>query len=449
MDNYALLKEHWPGILARVKRDHDITNISYNAWLAPLVLLSVEGGCATFLVPSGEIGIGMLRKKYDYALKVAVLEETGLSLTLQYISPDENTVQEEKKTSLEQLLENANLNTRYSFDTFVVGPNNKFAHAAALAVAEAPGEVYNPLYLYAGVGLGKTHLMQSVCRYIMENNPAKKILYVTSETFTNELIEAIRNRSGQALTSFREKYRNIDVLAIDDIQFIMGKESTQEEFFHTFNALYSAKKQIIISSDKPPKDLNILEERIISRLEMGLIADISEPDYETRMAILRRKQELEGFRIDEKILDYIAANVKSNIRVLEGCINRIKAESLHSPENIDVERAAVLLQDFISPQEERRIDSPFIVKTVADYFGISTEELRSEKRNAGIAYPRKIAMYLCREMTQDTQQAVAKALGRKDHTTVISACESIDREIKAPGDTRRDVEAIRKILLRG
>ena len=267
MDNYTLVKENWPEILNKIKYDHELTNISFTSWLEPLEIKSVDNISITFVVPSGVMGINILNKKYTFAIKVAIAEVTGLTLDIHYVTPDQkDPVVEKKEDSFTRVMENAHLNPKYTFESFVVGGNNKFAHAASLAVAESPGEIYNPLYLYAGVGLGKTHLMHSIAHFILRNNPEARVLYVTSEAFTNDLIDSIRNGNNSAMSRFREKYRNIDVLLIDDIQFIIGKESTQEEFFNTFEALYGAKKQIIISSDKPPKDLDILEERIRSRL---------------------------------------------------------------------------------------------------------------------------------------------------------------------------------------
>ena len=349
--------------------------------------------------------------------------------------------------SFSEIYKRANLNSKYTFDTFVVGSNNKFAHAAALAVAESPGEIYNPLYLYAGVGLGKTHLMHSIAHFILENDPNKKVLYVTSEEFTNQLIDSIRNgKNNSAMTDFRDKYRNIDVLLIDDIQFIIGKESTQEEFFHTFNALYGSKKQIVISSDKAPKDLNVLEERIKSRLEMGLIADISAPDYETRMAILRKKEELEGYHIDDDIIDYIAKNVKSNIRELEGSLNRIRAKSILEKKDVSLEFAEEILKDYIQPEEEKRITSEMIVEVIAEHFNLSIDEIKSEKRNSKYVYPRKLAMYLCREMTADSLQSIAGLLNRKDHSTVINGIKSIEKDYKTSEETRSDINVLKKKL---
>lgn len=273
------------------------------------------------------------------------------------------------------------------------------------------------------------------------------MIYVTSEVFTNELIESIRNGNTTAMTRFREKYRNVDVLLIDDIQFIIGKESTQEEFFHTFETLYGQKKQIIISSDKPPKDLDILEDRIRSRLEMGLIADISAPDYETRMAILRKKMEQDGFTLRSEVLDYIATNITSNIRELEGCLNRIHAKSVLEKKDVDLALAQKILEDMITPDSEKKVTSAAITQTVADHFNLTMDEIRSQKRDKKYVYPRMIAMYLCREMTDDAYSTIAATFNKKDHTTVISACKRISNDIETNRQTRATVESIRKKIV--
>ena len=450
MDNYTLVKENWPEILNKIKYDHELTNISFTSWLEPLEIRSVDNISITFVVPSGVMGINILNKKYTFAIKVAIAEVTGLTLDIHYVTPDQkDPVIEKKEDSFTRVMENAHLNPKYTFESFVVGGNNKFAHAASLAVAESPGEIYNPLYLYAGVGLGKTHLMHSIAHFILRNNPEARVLYVTSEAFTNDLIDSIRNGNNSAMSRFREKYRNIDVLLIDDIQFIIGKESTQEEFFNTFEALYGAKKQIIISSDKPPKDLDILEERIRSRLEMGLIADISSPDYETRMAILRKKEETDGYHIDDAILDYIAKNIKSNIRELEGCLNRIRAKSILEKREITLDLAEEILKDLISPEESRNVTSQMIIDAVAEHFNITSAEIRSQRRDTKYVYSRKIAMYLCREMTDDSLLTIANLLNKKDHTTVLSACRKIEKEMNTSEETRQNVNTIRKKISPG
>jgi chromosomal replication initiator protein len=401
------------------------------------------------------MGLNYVSKKYTLPIKVAVAEVTGLECELEFILPEqaEKIVVEAAPKAASSLsndiIEKSNLNPKYTFDTFVVGGNNKFAHAASLAVAESPGEIYNPLFIYGGVGLGKTHLMHSIAHFILEQNPDTKVLYVTSESFTNELIEAIRNGNNTAMTKFREKYRNIDVLLIDDIQFIIGKESTQEEFFHTFNDLHGAKKQIIISSDKPPKEIQTLEARLRSRFEWGLIADISSPDYETRMAILRKKEEMDGYNIDDDVIKYIATNIKSNIRELEGALNKLMAFSNLEKREINVALAEEALKDIISPDEKREVTPELIITTVAEHFHVSENDIKGPKRNSEIVLPRQIAMYLCREMTNTSLEAVGALMGKKDHSTVINGCKKITEKMESSESIRNSVEVIKKKLSPG
>ena len=341
-------------------------------------------------------------------------------------------------------IQNANLNPRYTFDTFVVGKNNNMAHAASLAVAESPGEIYNPLFLYGGVGLGKTHLMHSVAHFVLKNNPNAKVLYVSSETFTGELIDAIRNKNNISTTEFREKYRYNDVLLIDDIQFIIGKESTQEEFFHTFNALYEAKKQIIISSDRPPKEIEKLEERLRSRFECGLTVDIQKPDFETRMAILRKKEELEGYNIDNEVIKYIASNVKSNIRELEGALTKIVAFGKLEKREINIELAETALKDLISPNAPREVTPQLIINVVSEHFGINALDVMGQKRSKELVFPRQIVMYLCGEMTTESLQNIGKSLGGRDHTTIIHGQKKIASELKSDEGLRNTVDILKK-----
>ena len=365
------VKEKWPEIIEHLRVEHELLNVSFNTWIKPLKVYDVIDDTAYILV-NKDSSVEYIDKKYRLPLMVCIAEITGKEYEIQFVSEDDDKLNEIHNASIDNgqkkktksLAEKAGLNPKYTFDTFVVGGNNNFAHAASLAVAESPGEVYNPLFLYGGVGLGKTHLMHSIAHFILDKNPKKKVLYVTSETFTNELIDALRNGkpagNESAMLNFRDKYRNIDVLLIDDIQFIIGKESTQEEFFHTFNHLHTLGKQIIISSDKPPKDIETLESRLRTRFEWGLIADISSPDYETRMAILQKKIELdhlEKYNIKNDVLDYIAANVKSNIRELEGSLNKLIAlYKLNNNNNpIDIALAAEALKDLML--RDRTIES--------------------------------------------------------------------------------------------
>ena len=354
------------------------------------------------------------------------------------------------KKQNDAIFEQANLNPKYTFDTFVVGNNNTFAHAASLAVAESPGNRYNPLFIYGGVGLGKTHLMHAIAHFILENDPTKKVLYVTSETFTNELIDALKHgkiNNENATTSFREKYRNNDVLLIDDIQFIIGKESTQEEFFHTFNHIHGAGGQIIISSDKPPKDIETLEARLRTRFEWGLIADISSPDYETRMAILRKKEELDGlerYHIPDEVLQYIATNVKSNIRELEGSLNKLIALAVLENKPIDIALAAEALKDIISPDQNRVVTPGLIMNVVSEHFNVSIADLKGKKRNSEIVLPRQVFMYLCNELTDEPLKSIGIELGGKDHSTVSHGVQKIESLLQEDEALNNTVNIIKK-----
>ena len=386
---------------------------------------------------------------------MCIAEVTGTEYEVAFVTDSQTVIKEkkediQKKSRINSLFEKANLNPKYTFDTFVVGSNNNFAHAASLAVAESPGEIYNPLFIYGGVGLGKTHLMHSIAHFILENDPSKNVLYVTSETFTNELIDALKaGKTGNelAITKFREKYRNNDVLLIDDIQFIIGKESTQEEFFHTFNHLHVSGKQVIISSDKPPKDIETLEARLRTRFEWGLIADISAPDYETRMAILRKKEELDGldrYHIPDDVMQYIANNIKSNIRELEGSLNKLIALSNLENKPIDISLAAEALKDMISPDSNRPVTPELIIDIVSDHFNIPVSELKGKKRNAEIVLPRQIVMYLCRKLTDTPLKTIGVLLGGKDHASVNHGVKKIENELKTDEALNNTVNIIKK-----
>ncbi len=446
-----IIQEKWSEILNMIKIEHDVSDISFSAWLEPLKVHKVEGNVVTIIVTNGSMALNYINKKYLLPLKVAIAETTGEDYEISLVLPDE--IKEEfvetpspADTDTNENVAKANLNPRYTFNTFVVGNNNKMAHAASLAVAESPGEAYNPLFIYGGVGLGKTHLMHSIAHFVLQKNPNAKVLYVTSEYFTNELIESIRNGNNSTMSKFREKYRNIDVLLIDDIQFIIGKESTQEEFFHTFNTLHGAKKQIVISSDKPPKDMEILEDRLRSRFEWGLIVDISAPDYETRMAILRKKEELDGYKIDDKVIEYIARNVKSNIRELEGSLNKIMAYANLEKSEINLALAEKVLKDIISPNEKRVVTPELIINVVAEHFDLSPSDIVGNKRNSKVVFPRQIVMYLCRDMTGITLKNVGKYLGGRDHTTIMNGVEKIEKEIQTSDATRETIEILKKKL---
>lgn len=454
------VKKKWPEIIEHLRVEHELLNVSFNTWIKPLKVYDVIDDTAYILV-NKDSSVEYIDKKYRLPLMVCIAEITGKEYEIQFVSEDDDKLNEIHNASIDNgqkkktksLAEKAGLNPKYTFDTFVVGGNNNFAHAASLAVAESPGEVYNPLFLYGGVGLGKTHLMHSIAHFILDKNPKKKVLYVTSETFTNELIDALRNGktagNESAMLNFRDKYRNIDVLLIDDIQFIIGKESTQEEFFHTFNHLHTLGKQIIISSDKPPKDIETLESRLRTRFEWGLIADISSPDYETRMAILQKKIELdhlEKYNIKNDVLDYIAANVKSNIRELEGSLNKLIAlYKLNNNNNpIDIALAAEALKDIISSDNRREVTPELILDIVADHFGITVADLKSKKRDSEIAVPRQICMYLMRTMTDTALKGIGAVLGGKDHSTVKYGVEKIAKDIESDEMMANTINIIKK-----
>ena len=449
-DMLEKILEKWDAILLNIKEEHDVTDVSYKTWLLPLKPYSVDKHILTILVPDA-LFLEYVKKKYEFLLKVTIEELTGISCEITFIPKDSIKEEEPEKkliqnhtAAVSQLaIQNANLNPRYTFDTFVVRKNN-LANAASLAVAESPGEIYNPLFIYGGVGLGKTHLMHSVAHFILKNNPSAKILYVTSEKFTNELIDAIRNKNNVSTTEFREKYRTNDVLLIDDIQFIIGKESTQEEFFHTFNALYEAKKQIIISSDRPPREIETLEDRLRSRFEWGLTVDIQQPDYETRMAILRKKEELEGYNIDNEVIKYIASNIKSNIRELEGALTKIVALSKLNNREINIELAEEALKDLISPNAVKEVTPQLILNVVAEHFGINTLDIIGQKRSKELVFPRQIVMYLCGDMTTESLQNIGKALGGRDHTTIIHGTKKIADRLKTDENLQNTVDILKK-----
>ena len=445
------LKEKWDEILLYLKNEYEISNVSFQTWLLPLEIYSLKqpGNIIQIIVPDANF-LGYIKKKYSVMLKVSIEEVTGIRCdNVEFIVEDEiirDSVSDNQLINATPnavspvTLQNANLNPKYTFDSFVVGANNNLAHAASLAVAESPGEIYNPLFIYGGVGLGKTHLMQSIANFILKNNPKAKILYVTSEKFTNELIDAIRNKNNISTTEFREKYRNNDVLLIDDIQFIIGKESTQEEFFHTFNALHEAKKQIIISSDKPPKEIETLEERLRSRFEWGLTVDIQSPDYETRMAILRKKEEMEGYNIDNEVIKYIATNIKSNIRELEGALTKIVALSkLEKNREINIALAEKALKDIIAPGDKKEV-----TPVVADHFNLTPLDIISQRRNKEIVYPRQIAMYLCRNMTDTGLQNIGKSLGGRDHTTILHGIDKIAADLEGNPTLQNTIDILKK-----
>lgn len=449
-----LLQEKWKDILLSIKEENNITDISYRTWLLPLEIYAIEDDVLyiLFATDSDQMSLNYIAKKYTLFLQVAIAELTGKEYMLKFILPKDTASIDRSQTATTtpqaKLLGNdnyrkSNLNARYTFDTFVVGGNNRFAQTASLSVAETPGEAYNPLYIYGGPGLGKTHLMHAIGNFIFEQNPNTKVLYVTSEEFVNEVIESIRsNNSATQMSKLRDKYRTVDVLMIDDIQFMIGKESTQEEFFHTFNTLHGTGKQIILTSDRPPKDMTTLEERIRTRFEMGLMADIGEPDYETRMAIIRSKVAQDGINFPDEVLDYIADNIRSNIREIEGALNKLIAYQNLQKIDVTIEIAQKELQNIISPNKKREITPQFIIEVVAEHYNLTMDQMISKDRKKMVARPRQIAMYLCRTMISSPLGAIGTLLGGRDHATIIHGYNKIVEEMATNSELRHDIEMI-------
>ncbi len=449
------LRDNWESIKHTIKIESGITEISYRTWIDPLTVYSVQDNNVKILIPSdNSMALQYIINHYMDFIRVTISEFLELMIDVTFIlnkdiinneeTQNENDDNNARAYENNANYEHSNLNPKYRFDTFVVGSNNKFAHSASLAVAESPGISYNPLFLYGGPGLGKTHLMHSIGHFIMEHDHRAKVLYVTSEQFTNEVIESIRSGKTESMSKLREKYRTVDVLMVDDVQFIIGKESTQEEFFHTFNEPHQAGKQIILSSDKPPKEMETLEERFRSRFEMGLIADIQSPDYETRMAILRKNSENYGKNIDDEVIDYIATNIKSNIRELEGAYNKIIAYSRLNNVDVTLENAMEALKDIIYPDKSKVITPQLIIDTVCEQYGTKKEDILSKKRNSDIVLPRQIIMYLCRIHTDSSLEEIGKLLGKKDHTTVMNGINKIKKKITVDDELNKNIDIIMK-----
>ena len=432
---------------------NEMTNISYTTWIKTLEIGNVYDNKIELITSNAMQTDAIKSRYYDLIINTFnFLTNKSWQLEIRDSSDTQaaNTIQDALNNSFDSLTTTpeylkTSLNPKYTFDTFVVGNNNRFAHAAALAVSEAPASMYNPLFIYGGVGLGKTHLMQAIGNEILKRDSSKKVLYVTSEAFTNELVNAIKDANYKN-ELFRNKYRNIDILLIDDIQFFAGKNTAQEEFFHTFNTLHQNGKQIILSSDKPPRDISLLEDRLKSRFEWGLIADISMPDYEMRLAILRKKTQLEGILIDDEILSLIATRIDSNIRELEGVLNKILAYTslTHSPITIEVVEKAI---NDVTLQKENIISSEYILDVVSNYFKIDKRDLISAKKSNDIAYPRQIAMYLCRTIGQMSFPRIGNDFGGRDHTTVMHAYKKIEKEIKEKTNTKLIVESVKSIIV--
>ncbi|HHW31336.1 MAG TPA: chromosomal replication initiator protein DnaA [Clostridiaceae bacterium] len=422
----------------------ELTEISYNTWIKTIEPLSIENDTIELGTPA-DFNKGILETRYSFLIQNALTQVTSKKYKLNFVVYSKESEKKSQSQTSSNYEDNGImlLNPKYTFDTFVIGNGNRLAHAASVAVAEAPAKAYNPLFLYGGVGLGKTHLMHAIGHYIISQNSGQKVLYVSSEKFTNELINAIKDDRNE---EFRSKYRSIDILLIDDIQFIGGKERTQEEFFHTFNALYEANKQIIISSDKPPKEITTLEERLRSRFEWGLIADIQPPDLETRIAILRKKAQLENFIVPDDVLEFIAENIASNIRELEGALNRIIAYSSLTNSKITIEFASEALKEILLANKTKTINTTTIIEAVSRYYDLKPEDFKSKKRNREISFPRQIAMYLCRELTDLSLPKIGESFGGRDHTTVLHAIEKISSEIESNPEVRRSLEELKRNL---
>ncbi len=454
MSTLTVINDRWSEILASVKEDYELSSINFRTWLEPLRVTDVleSENKVVISVPLEKMAIDYIDRKFKIFLRVKIEEFTGFRCddiifesSLDDGRDDFPETRPAKEASASPFYKETNLQERYTFDNFVVGSNNMMAHAAALAVAENPGQIYNPLFIYSGVGLGKTHLMHAIGNFILKNSPEKKVLYVSSEVFTNELIDAIRVKNGFTTSDFHEKYRNIDVLLIDDIQFLIGKESTTEEFFHTFNELYNSKKAIVISSDRSPKEFASmnLEERLVSRFEWGFPVDIQAPDYETRVAILRKKEELENFRIDNEVIQYIARNITTNIRELEGALTKVVHGSRLTGQEIDLEFAENVLKDMISSDRRETLTPSMLLEIVADHFVVSSDDIISARRDKEIVIPRQVVMYLCRNELNMKQEAIGRLLD-KDHSTIIYGLKKIDQLLKTDESLRTTVEVLKK-----
>ncbi len=441
----ANLQDLWEKTLNVLK--NEMSEVSFNTWMKSCSPISISEDTIKISVPNA-FTRDILNNRYKDLVANSIQGICSKLYKLEFLISSEVALEETqnqqkvKRLSLNDEISNT-LNPKYTFDSFVIGNSNRFAHAASLAVAEAPAKAYNPLFIYGGVGLGKTHLMHAIGHYILENNPKAKVEYISSEKFTNELINSIKHDKNE---EFRNKYRNVDVLLIDDIQFIAGKEGTQEEFFHTFNALHEANKQIILSSDRAPKEIPTLEDRLRSRFEWGLIADIQAPDFETRMAILKKKADVERLNVPNEVMVYIATKIKSNIRELEGALIRIVAYSSLTNREITVDLASEALKDIISKRQAKSITIDSIQDIVSSYFNLRVQDFKSQKRTRNVAYPRQIAMYLSRKLTDMSLPKIGEEFGGRDHTTVIHAYEKISENLKTDEGLQSTIDDIIKKL---
>ncbi|UXR86749.1 chromosomal replication initiator protein DnaA [Staphylococcus felis] len=438
-------QEIWENVLKLCQEG--ITKVSYDTWLKDTTLHALSNDEAIVITPQLFVS-QWLASNYTDLIRDFLKRVTNKHIeNIRFVTEDDlddlesHKVNEQQLPLVETATSSEQFNTNNTFETFVIGPGNRFPHAASLAVAESPANAYNPLFIYGGVGLGKTHLMHAIGHYVLENNPNARVLYTSSEKFTNEFIQSIRNNDTE---SFREKYRNIDILLIDDIQFIQKKEQTQEEFFHTFNDLHQNKKQIVISSDRPPKEISTLEERLKSRFQWGLIVDITPPDFETRMAILQKKTEEENLDIPIEALTYIANQIQTNIRELEGALTRVLAYSKLQGKPITTELTADALKDIIQVTKSKKITIQDIQKVVGEYYSVRIEDFVAKKRTKSIAYPRQIAMYLSRELTDFSLPKIGEEFGGRDHTTVIHAYDKIKKDIENDPTLKQEIEELEK-----
>ncbi|MGB8955014.1 MAG: chromosomal replication initiator protein DnaA [Tumebacillaceae bacterium] len=443
----------WQKTLATLETK--LSKPSFETWFKSTKPVSYESNTLIVSVPN-DFARDWLESRYSVIIKETLNTLTMKDVAVKFVIPqivDESLYENTPKppvpvkttgnnATVEDYTPTA-LNPKYTFDTFVIGAGNRFAHAASLAVAEAPAKSYNPLFIYGGVGLGKTHLMHAIGHYVLEHNPSAKVVYISSEKFTNEFINAIRDNK---TVDFRNKYRNIDVLLIDDIQFLAGKEQTQEEFFHTFNALHEESKQIIISSDRPPKEIPTLEDRLRSRFEWGLITDVQPPDYETRIAILRKKAKAEALDIPSEVISHIANKIDTNIRELEGALIRVVAYSSLINRDLSAELAAEALKDIVPSNKPKQITIAEIQRLTGEHFDIKLEDFKAKKRTKAIAFPRQIAMYLARELTDFSLPKIGDEFGGRDHTTVIHAHDKIAKELKTDFTLRQTIEALKEKL---
>ncbi|SDY34408.1 chromosomal replication initiator protein [Salimicrobium album] len=442
------IHELWNATLEQMKEK--ISKPSFETWLKATKAHSLDEDTLTIIAPN-EFARDWLENQYQKLIKETLIEVTGSELKTKFIIPEtkEESLEDVKLSSKPPDLKDGEesptsmLNSKYTFDTFVIGSGNRFAHAASLAVAEAPARAYNPLFIYGGVGLGKTHLMHAIGHYVLDHNPNAKVVYITSEKFTNEFINSIRDNKA---VNFRNKYRSVDVLLIDDIQFLAGKEQTQEEFFHTFNTLHEESKQIVISSDRPPKEIPTLEDRLRSRFEWGLITDITPPDLETRIAILRKKAKAEGLEIPNEVMLYIANQIDTNIRELEGALIRVVAYSSLINRDINASLAAEALKDIIPNKKPKVITIGDIQEVVAEKFNIRMEDFPAKKRTKSVAFPRQVAMYLSRELTDASLPKIGEEFGGRDHTTVIHAHEKITNMLSNDQQLHRELDEITEQL---